>query len=88
MNRCVPVSVEKLQELTDYTATIVNKHDELVLKSGDTCWAAFKARCEPHLIESSSVAQAPQYAPNYIVCLPFDCQSTPPSTAYDAALVP
>jgi len=40
----VPVSVEKLKELTDYTATIVNNPDELLLKSGDTCWAAFKAR--------------------------------------------
>lgn len=40
----VPVSVEKLRELTDYTATIVNNPDQLLLKSGDTCWAAFKAR--------------------------------------------
>lgn len=40
----VPVSVEKLKALTDYTATIVNNPDGLLLKSGDSCWADFKAR--------------------------------------------
>lgn len=40
----VPVSVEKLKALTDYTATIVNNPDGLLLNSGDSCWADFKAR--------------------------------------------